>query len=106
MQAVASQMLATQARLLQHRPDVQWFADQEASSLTSAERLVVGQRARPSLLLGALRAGGAALGLAAAVAPKHLQAAIAGLSPPPPGNSTTLLTCHVGSWAKRDPCGC
>jgi demethoxyubiquinone hydroxylase (CLK1/Coq7/Cat5 family) len=78
VQAAASQMLATQARILRQRPDVQWFADQEAGSLTAAERLVVEQHARPSLLLSVLRAGGAALGVAAAVAPKRLQAAIAG----------------------------
>ncbi|KAF8062656.1 coq7 [Scenedesmus sp. PABB004] len=77
-EAAMAQVLAGQQAVLRGRPDAALFADQEREALAEVQQLLPRHRARPSALLGLLRAAGLAAGAAAALAPPPARAAVMG----------------------------
>ncbi|GAX84321.1 hypothetical protein CEUSTIGMA_g11743.t1 [Chlamydomonas eustigma] len=60
------------------RIDLQYFKEQEEVQLQGAQRLLIRQRARPSLMQGVLGAAGMVLGAVSAVAPRRVSLAVTG----------------------------
>lgn len=77
-ESFATQFFVAQSRIFRKRPDLRFYSDCEREQLQKIEQLIPRHGVRPSLLVSAAKAVGAALGVAAAAAPRSITMAIAG----------------------------